>query len=156
VVNTYKISDGDANLFGLFRIRPEDSTADDSSGAENSMNVLQKAQLKARNSSLEDLMLFHLKLAGRAELFEREYKFYSARRWRFDFADPWHLIAIECEGGSWVSGAHGRGAHFESDCDKYNAAVLAGWRVLRFTKAMIKDGRAMDTIRKALASGTHA
>ena len=120
------------------------------------MNELQKAQIKARNSSLEDLMLFHLRLGGRAELFEQEFKFDAKRRWRFDFADPWHKIAIEVEGGSWVSGSHTRGSRFSKDCEKYNAAALAGWKVLRFTGEMIRDGRAMDTINAALMSGTHA
>ena len=64
---------------------------------------------------------------------EREFQFARPRKWRFDFAWPRKKIACEIEGGSWVGGAHNRGKHFQSDCEKYNAAVLLGWSVLRYT-----------------------
>lgn len=61
-----------------------------------------------------------------------EHKFHPTRRWRFDFADLENKIAIECEGGIWTSGRHTRGAGFSNDTEKYNQAVLLGWRVLRY------------------------
>lgn len=79
-----------------------------------------------------------------------EYRFLPPRRWRFDFAWPGSRVAVEVEGGSWVAGRHTRGAGFEADCEKYNTATLAGWRVLRVTPAMIDDGRAMLWLRAAL------
>lgn len=81
---------------------------------------------------------------------ERELMFAPGRRWRFDFAWPEKALAAEIEGGTWVKGAHSRGKHFESDAEKYNAAVLSNWRVLRFTCDMVNDGRALATIKKAL------
>jgi hypothetical protein len=57
----------------------------------------------------------------------------TRRRWRFDFAWPEQLVAVELEGGIWTGGAHTRGKHYQSDCEKYNAAALRGWRVLRYT-----------------------
>jgi hypothetical protein len=33
---------------------------------------------------------------------------------------------------------------------RFDLAALAGWRVLRFTAAMVRDGRALETIRKAI------
>jgi very-short-patch-repair endonuclease len=74
---------------------------------------------------------------------EREYHFarHQARQWRFDFAWPERKIAVEVEGGTWTGGAHTRGAHFESDAEKYNAAAALGWRVLRFTTDMVDDWR---------------
>lgn len=70
----------------------------------------------------------------------REYVFAPPRRWKFDFAflmtSP---IAIELEGGIWIRGAHTRGKHFISDCDKYNKATVLGWRVLRFTGNHLKE-----------------
>jgi len=81
----------------------------------------------------------------------REYTFMAGRRWRFDFAwtmndDAW--IAVEIEGGTWSGGRHTRGYGFEADCEKYNEAALRGWRVLRFTADMVRDGRALATIEK--------
>ena len=76
----------------------------------------------------------------------REYRFHPLRRWRFDFAWPNELIAIEVEGGSWQYGRHNRASGFELDCEKYNAAALMGWRVFRFTGAMVHNGRAFTML----------
>lgn len=81
---------------------------------------------------------------------EVEYRFHPARRWRFDLAWPDARLGVEVEGGIWTSGRHSRGEGFEADCAKYNEAVLAGWRVLRVTPAMIEDGRALAWIERAL------
>ncbi len=82
---------------------------------------------------------------------ETEIVFAPPRKWRFDLGWPDRMIAIECEGGTFVGGAHGRGKHYESDCEKYAEAVIRGWRVLRFTTDMIKDGRAITLIERALS-----
>ena len=65
--------------------------------------------------------------------FDAEHQFAPPRRWRFDFAWPAQKVAVEMEGGIWTRGAHTRGKHFRSDAEKYNAATIAGWRVLRYT-----------------------
>jgi hypothetical protein len=101
-------------------------------------------------SDLEDTLAWQLKLVGVPEP-EREHVFAKPRRWRFDFAWPARKVALEVEGGTWVNGAHNRGAHFESDCAKYNSAALAGWLVLRVTGAMVADGRALAFVERALA-----
>lgn len=76
---------------------------------------------------------------------------YSHKRdWRFDFAWPDLRIAAEVEGGSWAGGRHTRGRGFEEDCEKYNAAAEAGWRVFRFTGAMVEDGRAREVLERVL------
>ena len=71
----------------------------------------------------------------------REYKFHSIRKWRFDFAigdDPQIAkIAIEVEGGIHTNGRHTRGGGYSSDLIKYNAALLGGWKVLRYTTSQI-------------------
>jgi very-short-patch-repair endonuclease len=79
-----------------------------------------------------------------------EYRFAPPRRWRFDLAWPDRRIAVEMEGGTWNGGRHVRGRGYEADCEKYNAAALHGWTVLRFTSDMIRDGRALNAIRCAL------
>lgn len=71
--------------------------------------------------------------------FVREYRFHPVRKWRFDFAFPDHMIAVEIEGGTWVRGAHVRGKHYRSDCEKYNTAACMGWTVLRYTSDMLND-----------------
>ncbi len=66
-----------------------------------------------------------------------EYRFHPTRRWRFDFAIPYLRIAIEAEGGVWSGGRHVRGSGFTLDCEKYNAATVLGWRVLRYPASAI-------------------
>ncbi len=60
-----------------------------------------------------------------------EHRFHTTRKWRFDVAWPAHKVALEVEGGVWTRGRHSRGAGMVGDMEKYNAAVLDGWRVLR-------------------------
>jgi hypothetical protein len=79
-----------------------------------------------------------------------EYKFHKTRKWRFDFAYPDRMIAVEVEGGIYGNGRHNRPVGFENDCEKYNEAQLLGWKVYRFTGAMIRDGRALETMISAL------
>jgi len=67
------------------------------------------------------------------------YHFHPSRKWEFDFAWPDQKLAVEIEGGIWIRGRHNRGAGYEQDCEKYNQAVLLGWRVLRFTPEMVEN-----------------
>ncbi len=73
-----------------------------------------------------------------------EYRFHPVRLWRFDYAWPDYLVALEVEGGAYTQGRHTRGKGFIADMEKYNAAVVAGWRVLRVTPS---DLLSADTIR---------
>jgi len=85
-----------------------------------------------RHSHLEDRLLFLVRAYGLPEP-EKEYQFHPTRKWRFDFAYPNHMIGVEAEGACWVQGRHTRGSGFIKDCEKYNAAALLGWRILRYT-----------------------
>jgi very-short-patch-repair endonuclease len=61
------------------------------------------------------------------------------------------MLAAECEGGTaFGRSRHSFGEGFDSDCDKYNTAALMGWRVLRFSGAMVDNGEALQTIERAL------
>ena len=101
-------------------------------------------------SDLEDSLVAELHALGEKN-FQREHRFHPTRRWRFDLAWPNLLIACEVEGGTWNGGRHTRGSGFEADCEKYNAATLLGWSVLRVTGKMIRDGRACRDVRLLLA-----
>ena len=54
---------------------------------------------------------------------------------------------VEVEGGG-PRGRHCRVVGFEKDCEKYNAAVVLGWRVLRFTTRQVKSALAINTAAK--------
>lgn len=81
----------------------------------------------------------------------RELQFHPTRKWRADFAWLEQALLAEFEGAIFGKGRHTRGAGFSDDSEKYNAAVLLGWRLLRFTERQIKDGSAVKTIAAALA-----
>ena len=73
-----------------------------------------------------------------------QYVFHDSRKWRFDFAWPERKIAFEMEGAIWMKGFGGRtgGGHshpmgIEKDIEKYNAAAIAGWCVIRITDKML-------------------
>jgi very-short-patch-repair endonuclease len=81
----------------------------------------------------------------------REVKLVEGREWRFDFFFPDHNLAVEIEGGT----SHGKSRHsfgigFENDARKYNAAAMAGVRLLRFTTEMVKSGEAINTVIEVL------
>jgi very-short-patch-repair endonuclease len=80
----------------------------------------------------------------------REHRFLDNRKFRFDFAWIEERIAVEIEGGIWINGGHNRGRGYSKDMEKYNLAVLNGWRVLRFAPSDIKKENTYDLINKLL------
>ena len=81
--------------------------------------------------------------------FVREFQFCPPRKWRADFKIAEHDILIEVEGGTWSTSRHTSGVGYRNDCEKYNTAVLLGYRVLRFTADMVRDG-CLDVIEAAI------
>ena len=77
-----------------------------------------------------------------------EFRFHPTRRWLFDYAWPDQKIALEIEGGVWIGGRHNRGAGFLKDMEKYNAAAILGWRLIRATPSMIASGEAVALIQQ--------
>lgn len=70
---------------------------------------------------------------------EREYQFHPIRKWRFDFAWPLRGVAVEIDGGSWVSGRHVNPIGLEKDFEKRNAATSMGWKILHYTGRQLDD-----------------
>lgn len=87
--------------------------------------------------------------ANGCEGYVPEYKFHPSRKWRFDFAWPDKLVAVEYEGGLFQRGWHQSIDRYMRDCRKYTAAALLGWTVLRFTAAdSVAD--VVEQVREAL------
>lgn len=63
---------------------------------------------------------------------EAEFRFHPTRRWRADFCHAPSRTLIEIEGGVW-GGRHTRGGGFLGDSEKYLAAFLLGFSVVRLT-----------------------
>ena len=78
--------------------------------------------------------------------FEQEYKFHPKRKWRADFHIMGKKILVEVEGGVWSGGRHTRSKGYIADMEKYNAAVVMGYQVLRFSTDQVKSGLAVQQI----------
>lgn len=100
-------------------------------------------------SQLEDTLLLHI-VAAKLPRPEREYRFHPVRKWRTDFAWVPQRLIVEVEGGTFVRGRHSRPVGIRKDAEKYNEMALLGWRLLRVTPDMIRDGSALEVIERAL------
>lgn len=79
-----------------------------------------------------------------------EHTFAPPRKWAFDWCWPEWRLAVEIEGGAWIAGRHTRAQGFIKDMEKYNAAAVLGWRVLRFTPQQIESGACFLVIKEAI------
>lgn len=68
-----------------------------------------------------------------------EHQFHHIRRYRFDWAIPQLMIAIEYEGIFSKKSGHTTITGYTKDCDKYNLAAIEGWRILRYTAKNYTD-----------------
>ena len=69
-----------------------------------------------------------------------EHRFHPHRQWRFDWAIPALMVAVEFEGGIYqAKSGHNTAKHYTKDTQKYNAAQAAGWTVLRYTAKNFQD-----------------
>lgn len=80
----------------------------------------------------------------------KEYKFHPVRKWRFDYAIPSALVALEVEGGVWTGGRHINPKGFLGDMEKYNTATLMGWSVYRTTPDDLYTGKTLDLLKTAI------
>lgn len=80
--------------------------------------------------------------------FEQEFYFHPERKWRADFHLIDKKILVEIEGGIWSGGRHTRGKGYLGDMEKYNAATMMGFQVIRFSTDQVKSGHAIQQIEK--------
>jgi very-short-patch-repair endonuclease len=74
-----------------------------------------------------------------AATMQAEYRFHPLRKWRFDYAWPGKEVAVELHGGTWIRGAHSRGAGQSKDFEKLNEAQRYGWKVFQFSIDMLRN-----------------
>lgn len=68
-----------------------------------------------------------------------ELQFHPDRKFRFDWAIPDLMIAIEYEGIISKKSGHTTISGYTKDCEKYNMATMRGWKTLRYTAKNYKD-----------------
>ena len=94
-------------------------------------------------SSKGEELFMHQLMENQLDIPKVEYKFLKNRRFRFDFAWPDRMIAVEIEGGVFSGGRHTRGVGYTRDLEKYNLATLHGWLVFRFTTQDVTTQKAI-------------
>jgi hypothetical protein len=116
-------------------------------------------------SQLESLAFRKMIVSGIPEPLP-QYGFDTTRpRRKADFAWPRIKLLLEIDGGTWSvggkkckvcgqsqKGGHNSGAGYERDRIRDAEAVMLGWRVIRVTGAMVRDGRMVDIVRRAITA----
>lgn len=99
------------------------------------------------NSSWEDFLELQIEEAGLPKPV-REYRFLTTRRFRFDFAWPNHLFAVEVDGNVYGHSRHTSGTGFSKDCEKFALAAIEGYRVIRITSGQVNKGDGIGWIKE--------
>ena len=88
---------------------------------------------------------------GAGKGLRRRLKEAGLKDWRADFHIIGHMLLVEVEGGAWGKSRHTTGTGFAGDLRKYDAAMRLGYTVYRCDPAMVKDGLAIETIKRLIA-----
>ena len=84
----------------------------------------------------------------------REYRFHPARKWRADYCHTATKTIVELEGGIFSGGRHSRGGRsFLADIDKYNAAAMLGYTVLRLGTGQVDAAHVGEIVECVKAKG---
>lgn len=84
-------------------------------------------------------------LADKRKDFVQQYQPLPPRKWTLDFAFPDLKLAIEVQGM-----VHRIKDKFRRDIEKRAELMLSGWKVLEVDGESIRDGRALDWVRRLL------
>ena len=113
-------------------------------GNARGRGLLAEGEGQVTQSELEAEFELQLRAAG-IDGYVRELLFHPTRKWRFDFAWPEQLLAVEIDGFG-----HHKLSRYTGDVEKFNEATLAGWRVLHVTRAMLDDLSGIGLVAQAL------
>jgi very-short-patch-repair endonuclease len=83
----------------------------------------------------------------------REHRFHPVRRWRFDFAWPHLMVAVEIQGfgGNQRAGGHHSITGLTRDAEKTRAAILEGWTVIPITSNCISSKAKLTDVVQQVA-----
>ena len=104
---------------------------------DNKINETKKPKIVIVKRSVEKdtihAILDMLKLTNQIGDYVTEHQFDHNRKYRFDWAIPSLMIAIEFEGIMSEKSRHTTKTGYSKDTEKYNLAAISGWIVLRYT-----------------------
>jgi len=99
--------------------------------------------LSIKKSTAEEVLAFQL--SDYKIPFQRELKLVPDRKFRWDFVVL--TLAVEIQGGTWISGGHTTGKGYQRDCEKMQLVILEGYTPVFFTTQDVLEGRAIQMIR---------
>lgn len=83
--------------------------------------------------------------------FQRELRFDPERQWRFDFAWPGRMVAVEINGGTeYGKSRHSKGQGLRDEYEKLNNATWQGWMVFVFDAGQVNDWSACEFMERVL------
>lgn len=103
-------------------------------------------------SGLEASLVNQIQKAGLDDGLVLEFRFHPERRWRFDLAWPELKLACEVHGGVFTRGRHSRPKGMLNDMEKTSEACIMGWRVVLVSSLEVRNGQALDRVRRLLES----
>lgn len=115
-------------------------------GANKPKRGSKRLKLKGEKIQSEGEVILATALRALNIEFDQEFKFHPSRMWRADFHLKGKKILVEVEGGIWSNGRHTRGKGYLGDLEKYNAATMMGYQVIRFSTKQVKSGKAIEQI----------
>jgi hypothetical protein len=97
-----------------------------------------KGKISIEKESIKTILWIY-KRDGLIKDYVEELQFDPNRKFRFDWAIPYLMIAIEYEGIFSKKSRHTTISGFSKDTEKYNSAAILGWTVLRYTAMTYKN-----------------
>lgn len=89
-----------------------------------------------------------------------EFKFHPTRRWRIDLCWPDQKLAMEIEGGIFLTMENGNATghrsitNFKGDMEKYNALSIHGYSLLRVTTRQMETCESYNYLREWFKNNT--
>jgi very-short-patch-repair endonuclease len=105
--------------------------------SDTAVRLIVQGKSWKRRSEAEEAFATAWRILARAEEPPvREHVFHPVRKWRFDFCWPARRLAVEIDGRAKgkpdAVGRHQTVDGVRKDCEKNNAAIMLGWRIMRF------------------------
>lgn len=134
---------------------------------ETGKQIRASTKRKGTRKSAVDAFAEQLQAAGIEPVRELEFARAVGRKWRFDFAWPSLMVAVEIDGlvpryvkkrstkGKQYTVLEAGGRHatmdgYEEDCRKLATAAQLGWFAIRFNQNLVRNGEALKFTQQLL------
>ena len=117
----------------------------------NARSIIIAEERANKTLKWERLLEYQLKCLGLKDVYlgVSQFKFHPTRQWAYDRGWPELMFVIDIDGGEWMKrSGHNTGNGMRRDREKDCEALLAGYKIMRFTGDMVDEGVAAAYIEK--------